>query len=320
MLLVTVESIIPIIFLIGVGFFLNEKKWFNDSFGGQISKIIMNVALPASIFVSVLKYLNVHKLLTVADGLIYTFLSVAIGYVIAFVLTKVFKVRKGRRGVFINTIVNANTIFIGLPLNIAMFGNISLPYFLVYYITNTVSTWAFGAILIQNDSLEGEKAALQKIKFKKLLPPPLLGFLVALAVLFAEVKVPAFVTTSFTYLGSIVTPLSLIYIGIVLSGAGLKSIKLYKDTLVALVGRFLLMPVITIGLVMLCGGTLGTLSPLEAKTFILQSAVPALAVLPILANEGRGDVEYATNVVTTSTIFFVIEVPILMIIMEMMHF
>ena len=37
-----------------------------------------------------------------------------------------------------------------------------------------------------------------------------------------------------------------------------------------------------------------------------------LAVLPILANEAHGDVKYATNLVTTSTLLFVFVVPILM--------
>jgi len=53
------------------------------------------------------------------------------------------------------------------------------------------------------------------------------------------------------------------------------------------------------------------LSAIEVKTFIVQSAAPALAVLPILVNEAKGDVEYATNVVTTSTLLFVIVIPII---------
>ncbi|MGV7948188.1 hypothetical protein PJP05_28880, partial [Mycobacterium kansasii] len=61
------------------------------------------------------------------------------------------RVKPGRKGIFINAIVNANTIFIGLPLNIALFGDKSMTYFLVYYIVNTVSTWAFGVFLISND-------------------------------------------------------------------------------------------------------------------------------------------------------------------------
>ena len=103
--------------------------------------IVERVRRPASIFVSILKYLTIEKLVSLSGGLIYTFLSVIIGYIVAWIMVKILKIKSGRRGTFINTVVNANTIFIGLPLNIALFGNESLPYFLVYYITNTVSTY-----------------------------------------------------------------------------------------------------------------------------------------------------------------------------------
>ena len=129
--LTSLESILSIILIILLGYILKEKKWFDDSFSNNISKLIMNIALPASIFVSVLKYLTIEKLVSLSGGLIYTFLSVIIGYIVAWIMVKILKVKPGRRGTFINTVVNANTIFIGLPLNIALFGNESLPYFLV---------------------------------------------------------------------------------------------------------------------------------------------------------------------------------------------
>lgn len=109
--------------------YIKEKNWFSDSFSGNISKLIMNIALPASIFVSVLKYLTLKSLLSLTGALVYTFLSVIIGYIFAYILVKILNVPVGRKGTFINTVVNANTIFIGLPLNIALFGNESLPYF-----------------------------------------------------------------------------------------------------------------------------------------------------------------------------------------------
>ena len=52
------------------------------------------------------------------------------------------------------------------------------------------------------------------------------------------------------------------------------------------------------------------------KTLIVQSATPMLAVLPILAKEAHGDVEYATNIVVLSTLSFVAVVPILMTILQ----
>ena len=314
--LTAVESVLSIVLIIALGFYLRNKGWFADSFAGNISKLIMNIALSASIFVSVLTYLTRDKLMALSDGLIYGALSIVFGYLIAWLMVKVLKVRRGRRGVFINTIVNANTIFIGLPLNIALFGEASMPYFLVYYVLNTVSTWAFGAFLIANDSTEPQPAYRQKFNWKKLLPAPLLGFLVALVFLLADIPVPSFIHSTLDYVGSIVTPLSLLYIGITLADAGLKSIRFDKDTIAALLGKFVLAPLIMVALIA-AGHSILPLPSLEAKTLIVQSSVSALAVLPILANEAKGDVRFATNVVTTSTILFMIVVPLVDTLLQM---
>ena len=313
--LTAVESVLSIVLIIALGFYLRNKGWFADSFAGNISKLIMNIALSASIFVSVLTYLTRDKLMALSDGLIYGALSIVFGYLIAWLMVKVLKVRRGRRGVFINTIVNANTIFIGLPLNIALFGEASMPYFLVYYVLNTVSTWAFGAFLIANDSTEPQPAHRQKFNWKKLLPAPLLGFLVALVFLLADIPVPSFIHSTLDYVGSIVTPLSLLYIGITLADAGLKSIR-FDNTIAALLGKFVLAPVIMVALIA-AGHSILPLPSLEAKTLIVQSSVSALAVLPILANEAKGDVRFATNVVTTSTILFMIVVPLVDTLLQM---
>lgn len=55
-----------------------------------------------------------------------------IGYVLAWLLVKVLKVPKGRRGLMITGINFANTVFIEMPLNVALFGSLSQPYVLVY--------------------------------------------------------------------------------------------------------------------------------------------------------------------------------------------
>ncbi len=404
----SIQSVLSIIIMIALGYLLKRQGWFDESFGKSISSLITRVALPASIFVSVLKNLTKESLFQLSGSLIYPVGAVIIFYFLAYGLVKILKIRPGRRGIFMNAVVNANTIFIGLPLNIALFGEKALPYFLVYYVTNTVSTWAFGVFLISNDDptkVKGEtKAKLNwkkllpppsyflvyyvtntvstwafgvflisnddptkvkgetkaKLNWKKLLPPPLLGFIAAIIFLLIGIPVPSFINATLGYVGSIVTPLSLLYIGIVLYDAGLKSIRaiiflligipvpsfinatlgyvgsivtplsllyigivLYdaglksirfdRDTVVALLGRFVLAPAVLIGLIALGSNAFGAnLAPLLKQTLIVQSATPMLAVLPILANEAHGDVKYATNLVTTSTILFVVVVPILM--------
>lgn len=306
--LTSLESIVPIIALIVLGYFLQVKGWFHDDFGNDLSKLIMNVAMPVSIFVSVLKYLTLEKLISLSGGLIYTFVAFALGYIVAFLSVKAFKVAPGRRGTVINTFVNANTIFIGLPLNIALFGDDALAYFLIYYITNTISTWTLGVYLMTSDSKSGKKKQESHFDWKKLLPAPLLGFIVSVVFLIINIPLPSFVSSTLGYVGGLTTPLSLVYIGIVLAKAGIKTIRFDKDSIVALVGRFIVAPVLMFAVLKLMAPGMVTA---EYQTFMIQSATPALAVLPILANQGDGDVEFSTNIVTLSTVLFVIVIPIL---------
>ncbi|HAT53820.1 MAG TPA: malate permease [Lactobacillus sp.] len=312
----SIQSVLVVVLIMILGYVLRRRGWFDDKFGSTISRFIKNIALPASIFVSVLQRLTRGQLVSFAGYLLWTFIAVIIGYLIAFLLVRVMKIRPGRKGIFINAIVNANTIFIGLPLNIALFGNKSLTFFLVYYIVNTVSTWAFGVFLISNDDPTKDKSQKthHKIDWKQVIPMPLVGFLVALVFLLLNIPIMkvTFIASTLTYVGDLVTPLSLIYIGIVLADAGLKSIRFDRDTVVALLGRFVLSPVVMVLVLLFAQRTGMTFAPLLTKTLIVQSATPMLAVLPILANEAHGDVKYATNVVTTSTVLFVFVVPILM--------
>lgn len=115
----------------------------------------------------------------------------------------------------------------------------------------------------------------------------------ALVWLLLDLPLPTLVDKTFSMVGGVVTPLSLIYIGIVFA------------------------PAVMIVIMMMFKGAMDIPS-VEQGTLIIQAAAPGLAVLPILVGEAKGDVEYATNVVTTSTVLFVIVVPILMQIITML--
>ena len=122
MILQVLSSIIPIVFLIVLGFILHEKKFLTKGLDRNLTFLVMNVALPASVFLSVVNNLTVKTLEELAKPLAIGLLAFAANYSISYVLMRLVRVPRGRRGVFLNTIVNANTIFIGMPLNQALFG------------------------------------------------------------------------------------------------------------------------------------------------------------------------------------------------------
>lgn len=332
--LTSLQSIIPIVLLISLGYFLKGRGMFNPTFSSNLSRFIMSVILPAGVFVSVLHHLHMSDLWDLRYGMLVVMLTYVIAYIVAFIMMKLLKVPKGRRGIFINMVVNDNCLFIGLPVQIALFGPEALPYFLLYYIGNTISVWLVGVFLIELDPLPtvenglandewnqvGNSSSVQsttdqkpKFDWKKLLPPPLLGFFTALIFLFFEIPLAPILHNTLNYLGDMVTPLSLIYIGIVLHDAGLKSMSLNKDSIGGIVGRFAISPIIMFCVIMALQYGAGiVLEPIAIITFVVQSAGPVIAVLPIVANEAKSDLPFATGLVMISTILFVVVIPIIM--------
>ena len=319
--LTSLQSIIPIVLLIALGYILKGRGMFNDTFSSNLSRLIMSVILPAGVFVSVLHHMQTSDLWNLRYGLLVVGLTYFVSYIVAFIMMKILRVPPGRRGIFINMVVNDNCLFIGLPVQIALFGPEALPFFLLYYIGNTISVWMVGVFLIemdplpQNSSATGEsvRPSGHKFSWKKLLPPPLMGFIVALIFLYAQIPLPTILHNTLNYLGDMVTPLSLLYIGIVLHDAGLKSMALNKDSLGGIFGRFVIAPLIMFGVIItvrFIGGI--TLEPIAMITFIVQSAGPVIAVLPIVANESGADLPFATGLVMISTILFVFVIPLIM--------
>ena len=51
--LTSLQSIIPIVLLILLGYILKGRGMFNPTFSGNLSRFIMSVALPAGVFISV---------------------------------------------------------------------------------------------------------------------------------------------------------------------------------------------------------------------------------------------------------------------------
>lgn len=313
----SIQSVLSIVIMMGVGYFCRARGWFSDTFAKGLSQIIMKIALPCAIFMSMLKRFHLDQLKTLSKGIIYTILSIAIGYLISWATVKFFKIPRGQRGLMMTGINGANTVFIGMPLNIALFGSISIPYLLVYYIVNTIVIWTFGVWVIAADDPTSKEKGM-KINWKHFLPAPIWGFIIALPFLIAwpqaATQLPTFITKTLEDIGGLVTPLSLMYIGIMLKNFGISNIKFSKSLDLALLGRFVVSPFIMF-LIITCGihALHIPIIPMFYKTLVIQAATPSLAVLPILADQYHCDVKFATNLVAATSVLFIIVVPIIML-------
>ena len=305
----SISGILVILGMILVGFIIGEKGWFDDKSRGLLAKLVTQVALPCYMLYTITQRFTAADLLKMLPALRFPALSMVILLGIATGVARIFAVRQDRRGLFISMFFNSNTIFVGLPINQALFGDASIPYVLIYYMCNTTFFWTLGTYLIQRDG-EGEAQFDLKTSLKKVFSPPLMGFLLGLVLVMLQIKLPAFLASDLQYLGNLTTPLSMIFIGLSVSHVGVKQLVLGKDQLLILLGRFLVAPLLMATIVYWL-----PLPSLMKQVFIIQSAMPVMTNAPVVARLYGADSDYAAVMVTETTLATMVVIPILMLLM-----
>lgn len=302
----SISGILVILGMILVGFIIGEKGWFDDKSRGLLAKLVTQVALPCYMLYTITQRFTAADLLKMLPALRFPALSMVILLGIATGVARIFAVRQDRRGLFISMFFNSNTIFVGLPINQALFGDASIPYVLIYYMCNTTFFWTLGTYLIQRDG-EGEAQFDLKTSLKKVFSPPLMGFLLGLVLVMLQIKLPAFLASDLQYLGNLTTPLSMIFIGLSVSHVGVKQLVLGKEQLLILLGRFLVAPLLMASIVYWV-----PLPSLMKQVFIIQSAMPVMTNAPVVARLYGADSDYAAVMVTETTLATMVVIPILM--------
>ena len=305
----SISGILVILDMILVGFVIGEKGWFDDKSRGLLAKLVTQVALPCYMLYTITQRFTAADLLKMLPALRFPALSMVVLLGIATGVARIFAVRQDRRGLFISMFFNSNTIFVGLPINQALFGDASIPYVLIYYMCNTTFFWTLGTYLIQRDG-EGEAQFDLKTSLKKVFSPPLMGFLLGIVLVILHIKLPTFLASDLQYLGNLTTPLSMIFIGLSVSHVGVKQLVLGKDQLLILLGRFLVAPLLMASIVYWL-----PLPSLMKQVFIIQSAMPVMTNAPVVARLYGADSDYAAVMVTETTLATMVVIPFLMLLM-----
>lgn len=303
-------NIFVIFAMIFLGYLLTWRKWFDQVIADTFSKLVLNISLPLSMFLNITQKFSRAEFLALFSGMILPAVSLFVTFGISLIYARVTKVPLTRRGTFSTMFTASNTIFIGLPINLAIFGEISVPYVLLYYICNTTFFWTIGVYLMASDNQE---IPSEKIKFsfkkslQKIFSPALLGFIIGIFWLLVDLPQPKFLMDFAGYLGNLTTPLSMLFIGIIVYFTGIRNLKLNKDVAGVLIGRYLISPLIVWGLSFLI-----PVPDLMLKVFIVQSAMPVQNSVPILARGYQTDTEFATTSLTYSVLLYLFIIPILL--------
>lgn len=304
------------LFLMGlVGYILTRRNWFGPESKTMIPRLVTIIALPPYLFANMLNTFNRDELSSLIYGSLVPAISILVIFLVALAAVRLLKVPQGRKGLFIVGCTSSNTMFIGLPVNITLFGPEALQYVLLYFISNTVFFWTVGNYCMSLDGQRDPEPLFSLSTLKRVFSPPLMGFGLGLLLVIIELRPPVFIMNAATYIGSLTTPLATIFIGVTLASVSLKSLHIDRDVLFVLFGRFILSPLMIITLI-----SFVELPPLMAKVFIIQSSLPIVSSAVLLASYHKSDTAFASVTVSLTTLMAMGTIPLFMVIISFMNY
>ena len=303
----TIISLLVIVIMVACGFFFARMQWITKETAPLLPMLVNRLALPTYMIWNFLNNFTKEDFYSLAGGLAVPYISMLISFIIGNFVVRFAGIERDREGVFQAGFFSSSAIFIGVPVCLALFGDKSIPYVLIYFLANASMFWTLGNYSINKSCSSDPSPILSWNTVRLVFSPPLISFILAVIFVLLGVTLPTFLMSSFKYLGSMVTPLSMLFIGYTLSTVKMSELKFGKDINLLLCGRFLVSPLLVILVARFI-----EIPYVMQQVFVVLSALPVMAQVPILASIYGADAKYAAVIVSLTTLLCLFVIPVYM--------
>lgn len=313
MVLNAIQTVLMVFLILAIGYIMCMKGIIvPQKHSLMLSKLIIYIAMPCMLFNSMMVYFTQDML---AHSFWYFFTSLSVQLAVfgaAYLIAPLLRLARNRRGLFSAMSALSNTMFVGLPVCIGIFGEQAIPYVLFYYAMNTVVFWTFANYALSKDAGKATKL-ISLSTLKSVFSPPLLVFLLSLPFIALRIQLPELIMSTTKTVGAMATPLSIIFVGIVIYQAGFASLKPDKPLTVMVLFRTLISPIATYIVARAVG-----LAALPAQVLTIQSAMPVMTSCVVVAELLGADTEYAMRGVVLTTLLSLLLIPLYMAVLPLL--
>lgn len=270
---------------------------------GSVSKLVMRMALPAYIFINTAEGATRQGL---AESLMVIPLAIALYlmlFLLSLLLEKVFHLKGNRGHVFRAIVMFGNVGFMGIPLVVELYPDTALLYISLFTILDQGLFWTYGVSLTKPVSDQKEKISLKNLK--NLLSPALIAIVGATVLVLLNIHLPKLLTTTLSKLGAASMPLSLLYIGGMLSMTDVRKVLRCGELYAEIGLKMLVLPIAFFLVMKLCQ------VPADmAGTMTFLTGLPAINMVAMLAKNNGSDGDYAVCAVMMTTLACLITLPL----------
>ncbi len=303
-----INQIIVLFSLILVGYIVKKLKVVSDDFQAGIAPLIMNVTLPAFILSSMNFQFSLETLRSSGLLVAISFAMYGVAFIVSKLYSKVVPNSPRQRAVIEYAIMFSNSGYMGYPVVAQLFGERGVFYAAIYNLSFSILIWTYGV-----DLLTGSKNANMPLKQRllALINPGLIAVVLGFVLFLFNLSLPAPIYSLLAMIGGTTTPLSMMFIGFILTE--IKASAIFKNVQLLAVSaiRLVVLPALTYLILASLGFT-----GLTLYIPVVIVGMPVAVNVAIFASRYQADYRLGSLLIFTSTLLSVITVPIMMLIIQ----
>lgn len=205
---ISINAVLPIVIMAGIGCWLRMKKILAVSTFNEMNSLCFKLFLPSLLFYNVYtsEFSASHARLIIFEAV-----GITAVFAVLSLLVPVFVKDKKRVGVIVQGIYRGNYILLGVPIATVICGEGNIG---PVALAASVVVPLFNFLAVITLSINSDKKVNWKELIVNIVKNPLIGSsLIGLVFVFAGIKLPVFLASTFRDLGRTATPLALIILG-----------------------------------------------------------------------------------------------------------
>jgi predicted permease len=306
--MVGLEPVCMLFLLIVLGYWVGKRKIVSENIIGDISALLVNVALPAFIITSMNFEFSMEVLMNSGVLILISFVVYFCSILFSKLYSRLLGVSGTTGDIHEMVCIFSNVGFMGYPVVLAVYGEIGVFYAAMYNLGYNLLIWSYGANLINREGRENRHKGHVPLwdKVMKFFNPSLVAVIIGFGLFLTSTELPSVLLNTFDMVGRTVTPLSMLCIGFILSGVDTKDVFNDYRVLMTSIMRLVIIPLVLFFILK----TMGKEGYLIAIP-VLITAMPAAANTAIIAVRYKSDYKLASKMIFISTLMSIITIPLM---------
>ena len=307
-----------ILFLIVIlGFVISKLGYFDKPFSDKVSRILMDVTMPALVIASVGDLDGSGQWGLVATTIVVCLAANVVWTIAGYLIGRILHVVPAQRTLYAFMGFALNIGFMGLPLISALVGGQAVLMASLFILFGNLYMFTIGLTMLRMGprSDDEEPAGHRKfeIPWKMLLSPAVLAALIAIVLFLGGIKLPYVLQESLSLVGGITGPLAMLLVGFFLSMQRVSDlIKEWRMYPYILLRQFLFS-----GLMVWAASFVIQDHSLLA-TLALMSCMPIGAMVPLFAGEAGRDALVASRFTVGTTVASFVSIPAMLVFLSVL--